>query len=169
MKKLLVIQLIIIIAALAIIFPLALSIYNPTTISASHQEITEPFKAITFELQRDQTVTGSATTDISDAFFMILDSNGHELESQYVLSYSNPQPQNVTFQFIAPVSGTYYIAFGSHYGWTEHIDYSYTISPPPVLGFDPLTLIAIAVAVAAVLTSLNVFFNYYRVRKKNSV
>ena len=157
MKKAFSIQLLTFGVALAIILPLAYSMYNQTTITANHLEITEPFKAITLELQRDQTVTGSVTTDVSDAFFMVLDFRGHEIEPQYILSYDSG-PKNVSFKFIAPISGTYYIAIGSHYGYSEHIDYSYTINPPPILGFDPLTLIAIVIAAAIVLTSINIFF-----------
>ena len=69
MKKAFSIQLLTFGVALAIILPLAYSMYNQTTITANHLEITEPFKAITLELQRDQTVTGCNNRCIGRVFY----------------------------------------------------------------------------------------------------
>jgi hypothetical protein len=166
MKKPLIAQLLIIIFALAIILPLAFSILNPPTTSGT-KGISNPFReGISLELKSGQTVTGSVTYGRDDTAFMILGSDGEELQSRYLLSLKSEQ-KTVTFQFIAPLSGTYVVAVGNNYGWLDNIDYSYTISPPPVLGFDPFALIAIVIAVAVVLTLINVSF--YAIRRKNRI
>jgi hypothetical protein len=171
-EKPVIVQILIIILALAVILPLTLSIQSPTTITANNQEIggrPNAFKAITFELQRGQMVKGSLTYKnfLNDTWFMILDASYNQLEARYLSSFDSEQ-NHVTFKFSAPSTGIYYIGVGNSRDCTENIDYSYTIGSPPVLGFDPLLLITLAIGVSAVLTGINIFVNWIRPKRKSS-
>jgi hypothetical protein len=66
---------------------------------------------------------------------------------------------HAAFKFTAPVSGLYHVGVSNRSEWTYYLDYSYTISPAPILGLDPVVLIGIVIAVGAIL-ELATFFRY---------
>jgi hypothetical protein len=166
-KRSLVVQLLIVIITLAVILPVALTTHN-TSVTVNHQAVNEnnESESVVFDLQSGQTVNGSLTYSQDQpygAWFFITGPSGNPLES---LSLSTER-NHAAFKFTAPISGLYYlgVSSGGSY-WTYYLDYSYTISPAPILGLDPVVLIGLVIA-AGVILELAVFFRY-RVKSEKS-
>jgi hypothetical protein len=160
-KRSLVVQLLIAIITLAVILPIALTTHN-TSVTAYNQAATErnASESIAFDLQSGQTVNGSLTfysNQLNGAWFMIYGPSGDPLVTES-LSVSREENQG-TFKFTAPISGLYYLGVSGGSYWTYYLDYSYTISPAPILGLEPVVLIGLVIAAGAIL-ELAVFFRY---------
>jgi len=63
------------------------------------------------------------------------------------------------------MDGQYYARMPTQNPFGDHICYSYSISSPPILGFDITILIGLAIAVAAIL-ELIVFLPKHSNKKK---
>jgi hypothetical protein len=160
-KRSFIVQLLIVVIALAVILPVAFTTHN-TSVTVYHQAVIEnnASESVAFDLQSGQTVNGSLTyykDQLYGAWFFIYVPSGDPLVTES-LSVSIDE-NHAAFKFTAPVSGLYHVGVSNRSEWTYYLDYSYTISPAPILGLDPLVLIGIVIAVGAIL-ELAVFFRY---------
>ena len=65
------------------------------------------------------------------------------------------------FRFTANIPGLYTLYISNDDLLTHYVDYDYTISSP-ILGFDPIVLIGLVIAISIVLTLVNIYLNWYR-------
>jgi hypothetical protein len=159
-KKSLTVQLLILIIALAVIIPLALSANN-TSVTKYHQAIdsNNASRCIRFDLRSGQTVNGSVVyySEVNGNWFAIYDSDDEPLIAN---SVSITQEQNQgTYKFTANNDGAYFLGISDHDVFVKYLDYSYTVSPAPILGLDPVVLIGLVIAAGAIL-EVAIFFRY---------
>jgi hypothetical protein len=161
MAKRVTLQVVIIVAALAIVLPL---VFTGQSSYAGYQAIdwNNASRALTFDLQTGQSVSGSLTYsgDKHGAWFLIGDPDGNEIGSR------TSEGDHGTFVFTANIDGQYFIDIGYDKPWIVFINYEYSISAPPILGLDPVVLIGIVITVGAIL-ELAVFFRYRVKSRKN--
>jgi hypothetical protein len=159
MAKRVTLQVVILVAVLAIVLPLVF-LATPITVAKTNEQINanNGYRYLVFDLQRGQTVTGScAVQDYNDTSCVIIDPNGNQMVSSPT-DYEFDR-NKTTFYFTADINGRYYLAITISDIWNHYINYEYSITAPPILGLDPLVLIGLVIAVGAIL-ELAVFFRY---------
>jgi hypothetical protein len=160
MAKRVTLQVVIIVAVLAIVLPLVF-LATPITVAETIEsiDINTAYKFLSFDLKNGQTVKGSYTIAGSNkTYCYILTPNGDEMSaspSYYRYSYGT----YATFSFTADMNGQYYFCISNMPMATFKIKYSYSISAPPILGLDPVVLIGLVIAVGVIL-ELIVFLKY---------
>jgi hypothetical protein len=168
MKKAIALEIIIVVVTLTVIVPLMLSI-NGRSISVYDRAITQfDRKTITFDLKSGQTVTGwlDFTGDTNGAWFQLYDPD----ENLPKIGNITHDGNHKSFTFTADIDGQYYIRVAVLDLSTQYINYQYSISSSPILGFDPIVLIGLAITVAVVLTLINALLNLYIPhRRKNLI
>jgi hypothetical protein len=164
MKKVIALEIIIVIVALVIVVPLMFSM-NGASVTRYSQAVTQnDRRTITFDLKRGQTVTGwlNSTGDTNGLWFQIYgpDDNPPKIGD---ITYDG---NHVSFTFTADVDGQYYIQVAVIDFSARYITYQYSVSSSPILGFDPLVLIGLVITIAVVLTLINALLNLYLPHRK---
>jgi hypothetical protein len=160
MKKLIKLEFIIVIFTLVLVLPLAFSMHS-TSVTKYDQTINDEnnqLRYLSFDLQKGQSVTGSYTLrGVDDTLCVIVNPDGDPM----VASPTNYEydHNHALFSFIADSDGRYYLSISGDLGYIHYIDYTYSISPQPILGFDPMGLIALVISIATVLTAINFLVN----------
>jgi hypothetical protein len=152
MQRLRALQIGILIAVLLIVIPLAYSL-RPITVTGTVTINSNTQKAIVFNLQDGQTITGSldyySEPNTHGMWYPIVDPYGNEL------NYTNSEEvifggegQNGTFAFTAKVSGEWGIHIGNAYKpYGGTLFYSYTINTATILGVNPILLMGLVIAI----------------------
>jgi hypothetical protein len=157
MTKHVTLQVAILVVTLAIVLPLGFSIHS-TSVTNSVNTISTSGRAIVFDLQRGQTVTGwlnyyTSEPNIQGSWYRVVDPNGNglnELNSEGV--YLDAEGNHGTFTFIAKIAGEWSIEVStSSKPYGGNLYYSYSINSPPILGLDRVMLIGIVVVVGVIL------------------
>ena len=146
------------------IFASTLSLVNASTVEhifvRSGQQET-----LTINLQAKQTVTGSFNVsgagrdDMVD--FWVRDPNGA------IILNSGTVSNGADFTFTASSDGEYVLNFQNNVEYNKSIDLKYSVSSPPILGFDPIVFSGIAIAVGVVLAIVG--FTVYKNRARRRI
>jgi hypothetical protein len=159
-----------IILSMAIVLPSAFSPRQSTSITKYHQAINweTAARSVTLDLVAGQYVKGSLTYygDTNGIWFTILDPDGNPMVSSPT-DYEYEQ-NYVNFSFTAPINGQYYFRVPGETSYAKYIDYSYSITPPPIIGSNQLFLIGLVAAAAIILTVINIVMNGYMLRGRKS-
>jgi len=147
MNRLVRIEIIIIVVTLAIILPLTF-LASGTSVAKYHQPVTGSSRVITFDLKSGQTVTGSLDFlgGPGGTWFYISDSNG----SIPPIADTKFEGGHVDFTFATNIDNRYYVSIAVGDSSTQYINYSYQISPPPIIGITPVALIGIVITLGVV-------------------
>lgn len=147
MNRLVRIEIIIIVVTLAIILPLTF-LASGTSVTKCSQAVTGNSRALTFDLLSGQTVTGSLdfSGGSGGAWFQIYDSNGN-IPTMYE---RKSEGTHMDFSLTANVDSKYYVYIVVGDSSTQYINYTYWISPPPILGLTPEVLIGIVITLGVV-------------------
>lgn len=157
MRKVIILDSIIVFFALTIVFASMFSLVNASTIEhvlvRSGQQET-----LTINLQPKQTVTGSfnisgvGRDDMVD--FWVRDPNGA------IILNSGTVADGENFTFTASSDGEYVLNFQNNVEYNKNVDLEYSVSSPPILGFDPVVFSVIVIAIGIVLAIVG--FAVYR-------
>jgi ABC-type cobalt transport system substrate-binding protein len=145
MRRIIVIDLVIIILTLVIVLPLA---FTAQSSYAGYNviDVSNASRALTFDLQRGQTVTGSFSFSGNErAGYIIYNQNIGEV------IVSQTSEHRGDFTFTAKTDGQYYLNIQVENPFGEYLDYSYSISAPPILGVDRIVLIGLVITIGVVL------------------
>jgi hypothetical protein len=173
MRKIVIIQLAIIVSTLAIVLSLVFLVAQNVSVTKQNEIINanNANRYLSFDLQSGQTVRGSYIVDPingnEQTFCVIIDPDGNEMVSSPT-NYEYDR-NKATFSFTANINGRYYLSISIDDIWNHYIDYEYSISSPPILGFDPIVLIGLVITMAVVLTLINALLNLYLPRKRKNV
>jgi hypothetical protein len=161
MKKVIALEVIVVLATLAVVLPLA---FTGQSSYAGYQAIdwNNASRALTFDLQTGQTVTGwlNYTGEKHGAWFLIGDPNGNEIGSR------TNEGDHGTFVFTANIDGQYFIDIGYDSPSGTYIYYSYSISAPPILGVDRTVLTGMVITIGIVLALTIAVWNLRQTRIK---
>jgi hypothetical protein len=161
MKKVIKLEIIIFVVTLVIVLLLA---FTGQSSYAGYQKIdwNNASRALTFDLQTGQTVTGwlDYTGEKHGAWFLIGDPDGNEIGSR------TSEGNRGTFMFTATVDGQYFIDIGYDDPFGTYINYSYSISAPPILGVDRTMLTGIVITIGVVLALTIAVWDIRRTRIK---
>ncbi len=155
MKQVVKLELITIIITITIVLPLAItaniSHYGDNIINWNNAS-----RAITFDLNKGQTVTGwlNYTGEKHGAWFLIGDPNGNEIGSR------TSEGNFGTYTFTATTDGQYFIDIANENAFGDYLEYSYSISAPPFLGIDRVVLIGIVITIGSVLALIIAIFGF---------
>jgi hypothetical protein len=160
MKKVIVLEVIVIIATLAVVLPLA---FTGLSSYAGYNAVdwNNASRALTFNLQTGQTVTGSFS------FIPALNKSYaiyNEDVGEIMLSQTSDNKGN--FTFTAKTDGEYILGIYHDKPFGMYIRYSYSISAAPILGVDRTVLTGIVVTIGAVLALTIAVWNLRRTRHK---
>jgi hypothetical protein len=155
MKQVIKLEIVISIITIAIVLPLAIT----ANISHSGDNMinwNNASRAITFDLNKGQTVTGwlNYTGEKHGAWFLIGDPNGNEIGSR------TSEGNFGTYSFIATADGQYFIDISNENAFGDYLEYSYSISAPPFLGIDRVVLIGMVITIGAVLALTIAIFGF---------
>jgi hypothetical protein len=162
MRRIIVIDLVIIILTLVIVLPLA---FTAQSSYAGYNviDVSNASRALTFDLQRGQTVTGSFSFSGNErAGYIIYNQNIGEV------IVSQTSEHRGDFTFTAKTDGQYYLNIQVENPFGEYLDYSYSISAPPILGVDRIVLIGLVITIGVVLALIVAVLNLTRKKNKNS-
>ena len=165
MRKVVTLELVIVLATLAVALAL-IFLLNGITVENRHQEIdaANAYKSIIFDLKTGQHVSGSFnyTGDVSGTWFAIYDPDGNHL-----LAASNSAINHTGFfSFTAALYGKYYLGIGKDTIFPDYIDYQYTVSPA-IIGLDKTDLIIIVIAIGGFLAALTALNHLRRLKNRN--
>ncbi len=159
MRKIIIIEFMIIVLTLVIVLPLMLTADSS---HVGHQTIdwNNASKALTFDLQTGQTVTGSFSFagDEKTDYIIYNQDIGEIIVSQ---TYEHKGD----FTFTAKIDGQYYLRIHYENPFGAYIDYSYSISETSILGVNRIALVGIVITTGVVL-ALTVAFLDSRKRKR---
>ena len=152
MRRIMGVELIIILATLAAVLILTFSL-NDVSVEEHHQsvDLTNASQSIAFDLKAGQQVSGSLnyTGDDTGGWFDAYDPVDNHLKENSV-TFGN---HTVSFAFTVDADGTYYIGIGKNTFYVDYIDYEYTVSPA-IFGLSRTALIVVAVGIGALLATL---------------
>jgi heme/copper-type cytochrome/quinol oxidase subunit 2 len=165
MRKITIIEIAIIISTSVIVFALA---FTGQSSYSGYQTIdwNNASRALTFDLQTGQSVSGSLTYtgDTSGTWFTVYNPDGNPLVASP--TYYEYQQKRVIFSFTASTDGEYYASVGHNKPWTVFINYEYTISPSPILGVDRTVLTGMVITIGVVLALTIAVWDLRRTRIK---
>jgi hypothetical protein len=155
-RKVLAFEVIIIVFTLAITLSLVFLIPAPI-IEHNHQLVGGQREILFFDLQSGQTVTGTFYFSGGNGRtgFTINGPNNAEVIGSFTSEHQG------NFKFVANIEGQYRLYISNDDLSSHYVDYDYTISSP-ILGFDPIVLIGLVIAISIVLTLVNIYLNWYR-------
>jgi hypothetical protein len=167
MRKVVAIEVIILIAILALVLPLAISVHN-TSVTKYNQsfDANNAARILTFDLQTGQIVTGSYTVtdgETNTQFntgFSIYDPDGAPLTTG---SYTR-EPNHGSFMFTATITGQYYLSIPINDLFIHRINYQYSITNH-ILGIDTVVLIGLVIIIGVVSGLIIAFISLYRAKK----
>jgi hypothetical protein len=146
-----------------ILFASIFSLVNASTVEHIRVRIGEQM-TLTINLQARQTVTGSfnisgsGRDDMVD--FWVRDPLG------VITLNSGTVSNGENFTFTANSDGEYVLNFQNNVEYNKNVDLEYSVSSPPILGFDPLVFGGIVIVIGAVLVIVG--FGVYRNHTKRS-
>ncbi|MCW4029194.1 MAG: hypothetical protein NWE92_06055 [Candidatus Bathyarchaeota archaeon] len=154
LKKLIALEIIIIISTAVIVLSLESAVQYSVTTSATkfNQNINtgSGVKYLIFDLQSGQAVNGSYVINgYNHTYCEIIDPAGDSMISSPTDYEYNKN--NASFFFIADTNGQYSLYISSDDFMPHLIDYEYSISTPTIFGFNPTGLMSMVITVSAVL------------------
>jgi hypothetical protein len=170
MRKIVIIELAIIVLTLAIVLSLVFLAAQNVSVTKQNEIINanNADRYLSFDLQSGQTVRGSYIVDPingnKQTFCVIIDPNGNEMISSPT-NYEYDR-NKATFSFTANINGRYYLSISIDDIWNHYIDYEYSISSPPILGVDRTVLTGVVITIGVVLALTIAVWDISRTRIK---
>lgn len=156
MRKVIILDVIVVFFTLAMVFAQMFSLVNASTLE--HVSVRSGQQGtLTINLQAMQTVTGSF--NVSGGTPRMIDFWVRDPDGVIILN-SGTVSNSESFSFTASSNGEYILNFQNNVQSTKTIYLEYSVSPPPILEFDPLVSSDIVIAMGVVLAIVG--FAFYR-------
>lgn len=164
MRKGIIFDVIVVFFLLAIVFASMFSLVNASTVEHIHVRSGEQM-TLTINLQARQTVTGSFNVsgtgrdDMVD--FWVRDPHGA------IILNSGTVTNGENFTLTASSDGEYVLNFQNNVVNNKNVDLEYSVSSPPILGFDPIVFSGMVIAIVVILAIVG--FAVHRNYAKRSI
>jgi hypothetical protein len=162
MRKIVIIELAIIVLTLVIVLLLAFSIKG-TSVTKYNQAIdwNNASRSIIFDLKTGQTVTGWFSLAYNETTgYIIYNQDFDEIIVQ------NTFGGRGDFTFTAAIDGQYYLSIHDESPWIKYIDYSYSIRQSLIFGIDAIVFAGIVIIIGVVLAATIADWDISRTRIK---